>query len=170
MQTLELFCGTKSFSKVAAEFGYATFTVDNDASHAPDLTANILLLSSSKLPSSPFVLWASPPCQTFSVLSVTHYWNKDGTPKTLTGHRLVAKTVALIIELNPAWWFIENPRGMLRTVNWFECATRHAPTWRIAPHRHLLPVWRHTPEANRHLDERAMVAEPVAMRSGRSLP
>src|SRR5690349_7869682 len=99
MQTIELFCGTKSFSTVAASFGYATFTVDNDASHGADLTADILLLSSGVLPSAPFMLWASPPCQTFSVLSISHYWNADGTPKTLTGQRLLAKTLGLIIEL-----------------------------------------------------------------------
>ena len=104
MQTLELFCSTKSFSKVTAAFGHATFTVDHHASHAPDLRADIQFLSSEKLPSSPFVLWASPPCQTFSMLSLTHYWNPDGTPKSLVGHRLVAKTLSLIIELNPAWW------------------------------------------------------------------
>ena len=30
MKTLELFCGTKSFSKVAKEFGYETKTLDNE--------------------------------------------------------------------------------------------------------------------------------------------
>ena len=124
VQTIELFCGTKSFSKVAASYGYATFTVDNDASHDPDLVTDILMLSSRRLPSSPSILWASPPCQTFSVLSISRYWNADGTPKTLVGHRLVAKTLGLIIELNPTWWFIENPRGMLRTVHWFDDAVR----------------------------------------------
>lgn len=124
MQTIELFCGTKSFSKVATAFGYATFTVDNDATHAPDLTADILLLSAGQLPPSPFVLSASSPCQTFSILSISRYWNSDGTPKTLVGHRLVAKTFGLIIELNPAWRFIENPRGVLRTVDWFDHAVR----------------------------------------------
>ena len=123
MQTLELFCGTKSFSKVAKTFGYATFTVDCDDTHEPELTADILLLSSKRLPTSPLILWASPPCQTFSTLAIPYYWNRDGTPRTLVGHRLVAKTLSLIIELNPTWWFIENPRGMLRTVSWFDQAT-----------------------------------------------
>ena len=124
MQTIELFCGTKSFSKVAASYGYATFSVDNEASHEPELVADILLLSPQRLPQSPFMLWASPPCQTFSTLAIAHYWNTDGTPKTLVGHRLVAKTLGLIIDLNPTWWFIENPRGMLRTLRWFDDAVR----------------------------------------------
>lgn len=124
MQTIELFCGTQSFSRVAASLGHATFTVDNDASHEPHLVADILLLSSSRSPLSLFVFWASPPCQTFSVLTAARYWNHDGTPRTLIGHRFVAKTIALIIELKPTWWFIENPRGMLRTVAWFDDVTR----------------------------------------------
>jgi hypothetical protein len=125
MQTVELFSGTKSFSKVAAGFGHPIFTVDNDPSVDPDLVADIRLLSSRKLPSSPFILWASPPCQTFSVAALHHHWKRDGTPRTLHGHRLVAKTVSLIIDLHPRWWFIENPRGMLRTVAWFGHAVRH---------------------------------------------
>jgi len=80
MQTIELFCGTKSFSEVAGSLGYATFTVDNDPQHEPELVADILTLSAGMLPSSPFVLWASPPCQ-ISVASIAHYWNKTARPK-----------------------------------------------------------------------------------------
>src|SRR5262249_7336741 len=122
MQTLELFCGTKSFSKVACDRGYAIFTVDCDASHEPHLVADIGNINPQRLPQSPFILWASPPCQTFSVAALPHHWKKDGTPRTLRGHRLVAKTISLIMDLKPTWWFIENPRGMLRTVDWYDRA------------------------------------------------
>ena len=37
MQTVELFCGTKSFSKVAARLGHRTFTLDNDPALIPPL-------------------------------------------------------------------------------------------------------------------------------------
>jgi len=30
----------------------------------------------------PDVIWASPPCECFSVASIGHHWNADGTPKT----------------------------------------------------------------------------------------
>ncbi len=43
-----------------------------------------------------------------------YYWNADGTPRTLSGHRLVAKTLGVIVELNPTWWFIENVDDAVR--------------------------------------------------------
>lgn len=119
MQTVELFCGTKSFSNVATRLGHSTFTVDNDPRHHPDLDINILALQSSALPHRHDVLWASPPCEAFSVAAIGHNWNIDGSPKSeraLMGLRIVNKTISLVREIGPRWWFIENPRGMLRTL------------------------------------------------------
>jgi hypothetical protein len=119
MQTVELFCGTKSFSKVAAELGHKTFTIDNDPQHEPDLHISVFALEASQLPQRPDVFWASPPCQAFSVAAIGHNWNENKTPKSeraLMATQLVEKTLELIRETNPRWWFIENPRGMLRTL------------------------------------------------------
>lgn len=119
MQTVELFCGTKSFSKVAAALGHSTFTIDNDTRHAPDLHINVLALSATALPHRPDVLWASPPCEAFSVAAIGHNWHPHGTPKSeraLLALRVIDKTLSLIRTTGPRWWFIENPRGMLRTL------------------------------------------------------
>lgn len=119
MQTVELFCGTKSFSKVAAALGHSTFTIDNDTRHAPDLHINVLALSATSLPYRPDVLWASPPCEAFSVAAIGHNWHPDGTPKSeraLLALRVIDKTLSVIRTTGPRWWFIENPRGMLRTL------------------------------------------------------
>lgn len=122
MQTIELFSGTKSFSKVAASLGHSTFTVDNDARHAPDLVADIRALTAQSLPRAAGILWASPPCQCFSTLAIGRYWNKDRTPKpeVYDAIALVAKALSLARDTNAQWWFIENPRGMLRTIASFE--------------------------------------------------
>lgn len=37
MNTLELFCGTKSFSKIAKALGHSTLTLDNEHKFNPDL-------------------------------------------------------------------------------------------------------------------------------------
>jgi hypothetical protein len=119
MMTVELFCGTKSFSKVAAQLGHGTFTVDNNPRHAPDLCINILAVEPQQLPTHADILWASPPCEAFSVASIPYHWNIDRTPRSeraLVAQRIVEKTLSLINAAAPRWWFIENPRGMLRAL------------------------------------------------------
>ena len=120
MKVLELFCGTKSISKVFEERGHETFTVDNDKQHDPTLCVDILNFEIKDLPKewrNPDVVWASPPCTAFSVASIYRYWNSKGNPKswrTYIGLAIVKKTIELIEDLKPKFWFIENPRGMLR--------------------------------------------------------
>ena len=117
MKTIELFCGTKSFSKVMAQKGHQTFTTDIDLRFAPDICADILT-AKIDFPYRPDILWASPPCQTFSVASIYHYWT-EGKPKNekcLHGIAILDKTIEIIAELKPRYWFIENPRAMMRKV------------------------------------------------------
>ena len=116
MNMLELFSGTESFSKVAKARGHKVFTVDIDRSFNPDLCKDILEVSREDIPFQPDVIWASPPCTYFSVASISRYW-KNGYPKshkTFLGLAIVQKTIELIKELNPKFFFMENPRGMLR--------------------------------------------------------
>lgn len=120
MKILELFCGTKSFSNAAEKEGYKCFTIDFDNKFNPSLCINILDFDMSMLPEEfrhPDVIWASPPCTTFSVASIGKHWNKDGTPKSKeaeVGLQILDKTREIILKLNPKYWIIENPRGMMR--------------------------------------------------------
>lgn len=116
MKIVELFSGTESFSKVARERGHEVFTIDVDRSFNPSLCKDILDVEVKDIPFKPDIIWASPPCTTFSVASIRHYW-KEGKPssyKTFIGLAIVQKTIELIKELEPDYYFIENPRGMLR--------------------------------------------------------
>jgi site-specific DNA-cytosine methylase len=119
MKVLELFSGTESFSKVCRERGHDTFTIDIDKKFKPDLCINILDFDISMLPGkfrNPDIIWSSPPCTTFSVASISRYWDK-GKPKNekaLEGIAIVKKTIEIIKQLKPKFWIIENPRGMLR--------------------------------------------------------
>lgn len=120
MKTIELFAGTQSFSKVAKALGHETFTVEINEDQKPDLCKGILEVQAKELPKDIDILWASPPCTTFSVASLRHYWI-DGKPKnakTWQGINFIQKTLRLIEEIKPKYWFIENPRGMLRK-QWF---------------------------------------------------
>lgn len=116
MKTVELFCGTRSFSKVAFDRGHDIFTVDCDRRHSPALCADILKITGDDLPAAD-IIWASPPCEGFSVAVIGRNWNHDYTPKHARAQLamdLAKKTLALILEKKPRFYFIENPVGMLR--------------------------------------------------------
>lgn len=126
MKTVELFCGTKSFSNYAKSIGHSTYTVDNDPELEPTLVWDLL---EDPYISDRFwnyclngvdVLWASPPCTAFSVASIGRHW-KGGKNAYIpasqtaeTGMLLVQRTLKTIRDMKPRWWFIENPRGVLR--------------------------------------------------------
>lgn len=134
MKILELFSGTASFSKVAKERGHEVFTIDFDKQFNPDLCIDILDFEINMLPKEfkhPDFIWASPPCQTFSIASVYRYW-KNGKPKndkTLKGIAIIKKTIQIIEELNPKFWIIENPRGMLRKQDFMQKLHRDTITY-----------------------------------------
>jgi hypothetical protein len=121
MQTVELFSGTRSFSKVAEQRGYKTFCIEMNKSQDADLHKNILDVTIKDLPKKVDIVWASPPCTTFSVATSEHGY-VNGVPTTLKaalGLAYVLKTLELISELKKRneklIWFIENPMGYLRT-------------------------------------------------------
>ena len=120
MNVLELFAGSRSFSKVADNYGYNTFCSDRDSFDGIDYVCDIFDFDINKLPFKPDIIWASPPCTFFSVASIGKHWNKDNTPKTeqaVLGVKIVKKTLEIIEQLNPKYFIIENPRGKLRKLN-----------------------------------------------------
>ena len=122
METIELFSGSKSFSNVRKEFGDQTFTVDYIEKFNNDLTIDILKLKCTQLPDYEDVLWASPPCTTFSVASIGTHWEggkNSYEPKTEAckiGLAILEKTIKIISIRKPKYYYIENPRGVMRKV------------------------------------------------------
>jgi len=132
MKILELFSGTESFSKVARERGHEVFTVDNKLEFNPDLCKDILDLKPGDIPFKPDIIWASPPCQGFSVATIGRNWNKNHTPKTDLAQLsidLVCKTLQLINNFMPKYYFIENPRGKLRKMHFMSVKNRKTVTY-----------------------------------------
>lgn len=132
MNTLELFAGSRSFSKVAESLGHKVYTTDNQDFEAIDQVCDIFDFDINKIPYEPEIIWASPPCTTFSIASCYHHWNKDKTPKTdkcLVGIKIVKETINIINKLNPKYWFIENPRGLLRKQDYMQDLPRKTVTY-----------------------------------------
>ena len=128
IKVLELFVGSRSFSKVAEKYGLKTYTSDHKHFDKIDQVCDIfdfdLAKAYDKLSGLPDIIWASPPCTYFSVASIGHHWNQDHTPKTENaklGVEIVKKTmdiINIIININKnAYYIVENPRGKLRKLN-----------------------------------------------------
>lgn len=132
MRILELFAGSKSIGKAATELGHEVFSSDFIEKFETDYTVDIWEFDLNKLPWKPDVIWASPPCTGFSVAAIGRNWNMDRTPKTETarlGIELVKKTPEIIDILKPKYWYIENPRGMLRKLDLIGEGIRHTVTY-----------------------------------------
>ena len=134
MKVIELFAGSRSIGKAAEQIGLEVWSTDIYDFGGIDCVADILKLSADDIPheGENTILWASPPCTSFSVASIGHHWNPDRTPKTEAcklGVKLVEHTLQLIKEINPRYWYIENPRGMLRKLNMMQPLMRNTVTY-----------------------------------------
>jgi hypothetical protein len=121
MRILDLYAG-KGGERRRAEIekrGHEYITLDIEPSFNCSITACIFDVSASSLGYFDFV-WASPPCEAFSVLVMGHHWGggKEAyLPKTEHAKlsiRLVQRTLQIISDMKPEAWLIENPRGILR--------------------------------------------------------
>ncbi len=85
----------------------------------------------------PDVIWASPDCTTFSIAAISHHRRKNPETGNLDPISDYAKfcdatdqhVVSLIKELNPTYYFIENPRGGMRKMSWMQDLPRYTVTY-----------------------------------------
>jgi hypothetical protein len=137
MKVLDLFSGLKGWSAAFTERGHEVLTIDIEAKFKPDLVADVLTLDAAQLGKFDLIL-ASPPCECFSVASIGKYWTKatwDTTyaipkdPRAEHALLVLNSTLDLIEALNPRWFIIENPRGMMRTLQAMEPFARRTVTY-----------------------------------------
>jgi hypothetical protein len=137
MKVIELFAGSRSIGKAAEALGLDVWSTDLHPFDGVDLAEDILKLSADDIPHAgeDTILWASPPCTGFSVASIGRHWtggHRAYIPNSDTarlGMELVQHTLKLIEDINPRYWFIENPRGVLRKLPIMEGLTRHTVTY-----------------------------------------
>lgn len=117
LKVLELFAGTRSIGKAFEAKGHEVFSVEWDKDFENiDLYADILNVSAEEIISKfghPDVIWASPDCTTFSIAAISHHRKRNPD----TGN------------LDPALYFIENPRGGMRKMVWMKSLPRYTVTY-----------------------------------------
>ena len=159
MKILELFAGTRSISKVFQSRGHEVFTVEWDKQHdnidwytdINNVTAEEILKRFGK----PDVIWASPDCTTYSVAGIGYHRNKikgetplePKTDKAKFADKTNQHVLQLIKELNPTFYFIENPRGGLRKMSWMQDLPRYTVTYCQYGFEYMKPtdIWTNHP-------------------------
>lgn len=140
MKVLDLFCGTKSIANAFAARGHEVYTVDWEKGFSPTLCADIGTLTAQDIINLcggvPDVIWASPDCTTYSVAAISYHRRREPngnlaaiTEYAATCDRINTHVVALIRELNPRFWFIENPRGGMRKMSFIQGLPRYTVTY-----------------------------------------
>ena len=126
-----LHCWTADFLKLdPALYDVRVFSIDNNPKYSHNTTriGDFLKLEIEEvvayLGGWPDIVYASPPCTTFSVASIGAHWaggSRAYEPKTeacKVGLKLLEKTVDHIIEYwiqnSELLFYIENPRGVMR--------------------------------------------------------
>lgn len=122
LKVLDLCSGLGGFSQAFKDIHHEVITVDVEPRFNPTICKDVMELQPKDFSQyGQFdVILASPPCNCFSIASVYRHWDKTTKkPKdeqTKQAIRLVGHVLWLIINLNPRFWVLENPRGMLRNV------------------------------------------------------
>ena len=131
MNVLELFAGSRSVSRAAELKGHNTFSIDWTDYNGIDLVTDIAKLKIEDVPFIPDMIWASPDCTTYSIAG--HNSHRSGNQRdgfvclSEYAHQCDETNIHFIslikqwLEINPNMvFFIENPRGLLRHMEWMK--------------------------------------------------
>ena len=110
---LDLFSGTHSVGKVAREMGYEVVSLDLAGA---DINQDFLTWDYTVYPRNYFdPVWASPPCNTFSMVKRTNIGRNGYTHESIErdiseqGVPILRRAEEIIDYFRPRRWFIENP-------------------------------------------------------------
>lgn len=159
LKVLELFAGTRSIGKEFDKKGHLVYSVELDRQHENiDWYGDINVITADeiieRMGGLPDVIWASPPCEKFSVAAIGRHWikgtNLPKTEDTKEALALLERTVKLIKELNPKYFFIENPRGKMRKMDCMQEFDRYTVTYCQYGDERMKPtdLWTNHPNPN----------------------
>lgn len=140
MKVLELFAGTRSIGKAFEAAGHEVYSVEwsKDFENI-DWYEDIGKITAQDILDRfghPDVIWASPDCTSYSLAAISHHRKKelDGNLAPLTDYakfcdNVNSHVIDLIKELNPTYFFIENPRGGLCNMWFMRGIPKHLVTY-----------------------------------------
>ena len=140
MKVLELFAGTRSIGKAFEKRGHEVFSVDwNKDFENINLYADISTLTADDILSvfgKPDIIWASPDCTSYSIAAISKHRRKEpsGNLAPVSEYakfcdKANKHLLELIKQLNPKYFFIENPRGGLRKMDFMRGLPRYTVTY-----------------------------------------
>lgn len=158
MKVLELFAGTRSIGESFEGRGHEVFSIDWDKNFENiDWYADISTITTQDIIEKfgqPDVIWASPDCSSYSIAAISHHRKRedDGNLTPVSDYaKFCDKTnihlLELIKELNPKYYFIENPRGGLRKMRFIQGLPRYTVTYCQYGDKRMKPtdIWTNHP-------------------------
>lgn len=159
MKVLELFAGTRSIGKAFETKRHEVYSVEWDEKHSNiDLYADISKVTAEQILrefGKPDIIWASPDCTSYSIAGISHHRTKaeNGSLEPKSEYAkfcdMTNKHVLdLIKELNPKYFFIENPRGGMRKMDFMQDLKRYTVTYCQYGDTRMKPtdIWTNHPE------------------------
>ena len=140
MKVLELFAGTRSIGKEFEKKGHEVYSIDFDEQHENiDWYTDIMNVTSKDIIErfgKPDIIWASPDCTSYSIAAISHHREREesGNLKGKSDYAIFSDKLnihvhKLIEELSPKYWFIENPRGAMRKMDFMKGKPRYTVTY-----------------------------------------
>ncbi len=140
MKLLELFSGQGTISKTFKDNGLESYRVDWSKEVEAELHADVMTLTIQQIKQLcgglPDVIWASPQCTTYSIATHRHRTLKEGLlPKTDMAayddqvNQAMWKLIDELIAAGTKYYFVENPRGRMRHMDFVKDKPRFTVTY-----------------------------------------
>ena len=141
MKVLELFAGTRSIGKAFEKHSHEVYSIEwNKDFDNIDWYEDIGKITAQDIIDRfghPDVIWASPDCTSYSLAAISHHRVKNketGNLDPITDYakfcdKVNAHVIDLIHELNPNYFFIENPRGGLCNMTFMQGIPKYLVTY-----------------------------------------
>lgn len=162
LKVLELFAGNRSIGKAFEDAGHEVYSVEWDEKHKDiDHYGDVYSLTKEQILKEfgqPDIIWASPDCTTYSLAGIRYHRRNDpitGKSYPISDYAKFCdesnpKLIQLIKDINPKYYFIENPRAVMRKMPFMKDLPRYTVTYCQYGASNMKPtdIWTNHPEPN----------------------